>query len=505
MRTLQLPIFLLALLLAGLWNLGGPPPWWDEGWTLSVARNVVEQGVYGRLLDGQPVVAGLSASPLVVLPVAGMFDLLGVGIWQGRVFGVICAVAALGVMFGLVQRLYDTRIAWGTLICLVLLSVHPQTNLFLQGREVLGEAPMLVLLIGGYLCMALAQQRAVWWIPAVLLWALAIQIKTQTLPFWLVSLVVTTLAALVLRRWRTALLFGTALPAAYLLAPQLGILIWNVFVGTRAAPGGGGVTGLLAVTALVTEGFNRAYALRLFLLTSIPIAAGLVLVLWRMVRTLRPNAPDADVQLLRLSLLAFAGSWIGWYLLLSVGVPRYLFPGWVMAAPFMAVLLHDLSNGYRLTSVLQEMILGLRKRRFTRATLGAWAVCLMVVMSLSLTLMSFNRYYLQETDRSAEQVAALLNALPPDARIETYESEIHFLLNRPYHFPPDQTHVELNKRSLLGQEITVDYDPLQANPDYLVVGRFAGENKLYEPWIKRGDFRLIETIGLYRVYERVRK
>jgi len=59
-----------ATLLIGLWNLEGPEFWWDEGWTLSVARNVVERGHYGRLLDGQPAPGGLEASPVVTLPVA---------------------------------------------------------------------------------------------------------------------------------------------------------------------------------------------------------------------------------------------------------------------------------------------------------------------------------------------------------------------------------------------------------------------------------------------------
>ena len=53
-----------ATLLIGLWNLEGPEFWWDEGWTLSVARNVVERGHYGRLLDGQPAPGGLEASPI---------------------------------------------------------------------------------------------------------------------------------------------------------------------------------------------------------------------------------------------------------------------------------------------------------------------------------------------------------------------------------------------------------------------------------------------------------
>jgi hypothetical protein len=32
-----------------------PTLWWDEGWTLSAARNWIEQGHLGNYLDGQPV------------------------------------------------------------------------------------------------------------------------------------------------------------------------------------------------------------------------------------------------------------------------------------------------------------------------------------------------------------------------------------------------------------------------------------------------------------------
>lgn len=88
--------------------------------------------------------------------------------------------------------------------------------------------------------------------------------------------------------------------------------------------------------------------------------------------------------------------------------------------------------------------------------------------------------------------------------IETYESELHFLLNRRYHYPPDQTHVELNRRSLLQQDVVIDYDPLAADPDFLVVGRFSHANDLYAPVLETNAFRLLFQDGLYDVYERVR-
>ena len=36
-RALVAPLMALGLLVAALWNLSGPPMWWDEGWTLSVS------------------------------------------------------------------------------------------------------------------------------------------------------------------------------------------------------------------------------------------------------------------------------------------------------------------------------------------------------------------------------------------------------------------------------------------------------------------------------------
>ncbi|MBO9335483.1 MAG: hypothetical protein J7455_12265 [Roseiflexus sp.] len=120
--------------LIGLWNLEGPEFWWDEGWTLSVASNVVERGHYGRLLDGQPAPGGLEASPVVTLPVALSFQILGVGLWQGRLVSLMCAAAALALMFVLAARLYDQRVAWGTSgALLLLLTAHLQLNALLTG------------------------------------------------------------------------------------------------------------------------------------------------------------------------------------------------------------------------------------------------------------------------------------------------------------------------------------------------------------------------------------
>ena len=68
----------------------------------------------------------------------------------------------------------------------------------------------------------------------------------------------------------------------------------------------------------------------------------------------------------------------------------------------------------------------------------------------------------------------------------------------------DMTGRYLDEFVRLGQDAPIDYDPLAADPDYLVVGRFARENGLYDAAVGSGAFRLLRRDGLYDIYQRVR-
>jgi hypothetical protein len=171
---------------------------------------------------------------------------------------------------------------------------------------------------------------------------------------------------------------------------------------------------------------------------------------------------------------------------------------------FVAAWLYDITAHYNLALVLQR-ISALLRLQFSRQHVGALLALLIIAMTVPLTLLSFQRYYLDNENRAAQRVAAFFNTQTAgDSLIETHESELHFLLERSYHYPPDQLVVELNRRSLLQQDVIVDYDPLAADPDYLVVGSFSRDNDLYEPVLESGTFRLLFQDGLYDVYERVR-
>ena len=116
-----------------------PPLFFDEGWTVCVARTWVESGHYGCLLMGEPAPPSLAAHFPVVASVAASFSLLGVGVWQTRVVGLLYTFGALLLLYAVTRRLYGRSVAIAALALLILVplkwSIHP---LYL-GRQVLGR------------------------------------------------------------------------------------------------------------------------------------------------------------------------------------------------------------------------------------------------------------------------------------------------------------------------------------------------------------------------------
>ncbi len=502
-RRAEAAIAVLALFVAGLWNLGGPGVWWDEGWTMSVARNVAERGHYGRLLDGQLAPPGLEAAFPVTAPIALCFQLFGVGIWQGRLFGVLCTVAALALMYYLALRLYNRAVAIGTLFVLLLMPMHAQLHALLVGRQALAEMPMLFYLLAGYAAMLAALRRPLWLLPAMIIWGLTVISKAQVMPFWALSLLAPLGLAVLKRHWREAGLFGAAL-AGSVLASKLLSAAYALLLQGHTLPVEP-ISGLYEVLAQNTLPLTRWYALRNTLVFCSPVVCGLLYALWRSARSCEPGIDAARLALMRLALLALSGSWLLWFLLLSASLVRYMFPPAFIAALFLSAWLSDLTQGFDIRGTLGRAGSALSLRRLDRRTLGALLAILVVTSTLPFGILALYRNYSSDDSRAALQVAAMLNTqTPPGARIETYESELHFLLNRPYHYPPDQVHVDLNHRMLLDEHVTIAYDPLAADPDYLVVGTFAGWNGLYDPVIQSGAFHLIDHVDSYDIYERVR-
>ena len=498
---------LLALLVfLSVFKLESTPPlWWDEGWTLSVARNWVERNHYGRILQGELVPSGLEATFPVTAVVSLSFRLLGVGVYQARAPGVLFTMGTLAIVYYLARRLYNRRIAVTTLLVLLFMSpAHRDLHPVLIGRQVLGEMPMMFYLLAGYAFFLSAQSKSLWAMPlAVFFWGVALITKLQVWPFWLASLLVPLLVSLHARLWRLARLLAIGLVCSLTMSR---LLVWLQQVllerGTNTLTP---LEGLYYITALVGAPVGRFFALFVTLLFGVTSAAGLSYGVLSFIKNKDQFILRDHTEVVKLAILVLALSWFGWFVMLSNGWFRYLFPVTFIGSMFVAAMLNNLTTRLDVASAVKNIFFTIRGRRLTNYGNGAFLAVLLIAVQVPTTLNMLYKSYVRDADTSVLQVVSFLNTqIPPDSVIETYDPELFFLLKRRYHYPPDQIHIDLIRRFFLTQDVSIDYDPLAADPGYLVVGPQSKMWGLYDPVLKTGAFRLLKTFRRYDIYERLR-
>ena len=469
-----------------------PPLWWDEGWTVSVAKNWIELGHYGRLQTGEFARRGLEAAFPVTASVALAFKYLGIGVFQARVVILVYLLGALSLLFYLTARIYGTRIGLAALVVLLLMSGSRYMHPVFMGRQVLAEVPVLFFLMAALVCLLLAGEKSRLYLSGgIFFGSLAIITKAQVLPFWIVSLSAPLAICLFRRQWPEVRLFGLGLCGSVLLAH-----FWMVFLNYYAPPPLS-VSGLVSVIGLVLDPLRRLLTLVTTLQVGLPTLLGLV---WAFDKVKTEQAWRSHTGLVIIALFVLAGSWFAWWELASTGWPRYLFPPAFLASIFVAAMLYEWTDGFRIVSFVRRISTEtqLRKSRMAAAVfLIGWS-CVQTVTDLAEAVIG-------KTNQPLIETAAYLNhQTPASSIVETYESELFFFLKRRYHFPPDQLHVELIRREDLSEMVHIDYDLLSADPDYLVIGGWCRYYKCYESILSRTNFKLVKAFGPYEVFERVR-
>ena len=129
-----------------------PAVWFDEGYSMHAARTLAERGVYGTYDTGgyrhfDPMI---TTGPPVVIPIALSFKLLGPGIAQARIVIVLFTLLALFSLYAVAVHVYGR--AAGLFITMGLLAVPAVQGVgfLLIGRQVLGEAPSLAMIMLGF-------------------------------------------------------------------------------------------------------------------------------------------------------------------------------------------------------------------------------------------------------------------------------------------------------------------------------------------------------------------
>ena len=346
---------------------------------------------------------------------------------------------------------------------------------------------------------------------AFLLWALSLRTKPQVLPFFVVALSCPLAVALWLRCWRTARLLASGLAGTL---ATLGVLAWGekllfssrLFSATSASDPYkvlGDASNLRTYVFTLVPSV-RLLAVSMAVLFAMPLVLGVCYNGLKFAKCLHDRDMHSGQKVCRLSLWCMVCAWLGWYLLLSIGWTRYLFPAMFLGSIFVAVLLKDLVGGFNLPRLVVQGAKVLRQRHFTLRGTGILLTAIVIPMLFLATLGMLYKSFVLLPDDSVVQAAQFLNThTKTDALVETYDSEIFFLLERSYHYPPDSVQHQLNRRAFFGQDNVIDYDPMAHDLDYLVVGTMSRWWGLCQPVLDSGAFRLLQTYGAYEIYGRV--
>lgn len=493
-----------------------PPLWFDEGWNLLVARNLAENGLFAETSLGRPAPVTYASTGLPgILPLAFSFKLFGVGAWQGRLPGQIITAAALLALYVLSRKLYNSKTATAALfVALFMSGAHIHLHPILLGRQALGEMPALLFLLIGYLCMAAGwRARPGWILAAALFWSLGLSTKAQAIPFFVISLAAPTILLLARRWWSQGGLLAGMLLGSLLcflawerlpsvLFPQ--VMLGETRMGALVAGAMEQRTDTMFDMVFVTDLAPHLQAFADAWPVVLPALAGIGYALVVTARRWRTNARQpSGAQVTGLAVLSLTTSWFAWWLLLSIGWLRYLFPALFLSSIFTAALLHDVTAGFSFSAVVSRTRgLAHSRRRMGWGAAMLAAIAFVVLASIT-SLRVLGDAYQQISNNSLEQAVDYFNEeTPHDALIETFESELFFLLDRPYHYPPNEIQIRLNRRTFAGEDVSVDYDPLGADPQYLVIGPMAKLWKVYDPALQDGSLHLIRQIGPYDVYQR---
>ena len=520
----------VVLLFAATFHLLSFPIWWDEGWNLLVAQSLATRGIYGEVMQGREVPVGVAGSATVILPIALSYKLLGIGLLQSRLPALLWFSIALGSGWLLCRQLFSRKAAAAFMLLVLTLYGHGQIYAASMGTQAVGEMPMLACVLLGYVCFLkgalqlslLANsapkpaRRAAWlWIAcAALCFGLSLATKLQIRPFLFCALAAPLIAAAIARQWRLVKLWS-AVAAGSCAAWSLAAVVEKLLLPNGSDPIDAALQ--YSLTALVTDGGIRSASIALIwryagaAVLAVLISTGLFIAgpAWRKL----PETLFVE-SALRLSLTVLCGSWFVWFAALSAGWPRYLFPPAFLSLLLLAAVLSILSADFSIAETKHRISAALRKEELrsgeSRAAVTCGVACLAaLVFEIAAAIPATTAFWYRSVPLQSyawlTETAGWLNTnVPPRQVVETYESQLLFLLDAEYHHPPAQLHLEMMYRRFFDPAHALPYDPMRVNPDFLVVGSGARTSGLYRRETKSGDFALVRQFGPYAIFRRVR-
>jgi 4-amino-4-deoxy-L-arabinose transferase-like glycosyltransferase len=510
-------LFTLFLFLYNLTDY--PKTWFDEGSHLHVPKALVTMGVYADYSSEGLRHYGptIGVGPTVMLPIAGSFQLFGVGMVQARSVMVIYLAAATALMFLLTRHLLGTRAA---IVATALLLVTPAVDLVEYGRQVLGEVSGLAFMVGGFLLWFVRWRHARWWelILVGVLLGLSVVTKYQ---FLLV------LGATLLLAWGMNLLFFKLSHRLFLIPGIVTAAIfgaWQLFTLVYLGPAtiGENLASLREFTAgaaavfsldLMQRSLGELFSAKSFLWMLFP---ALIYSAWRLLRPSRPGRADlaADFaprpaprapemtdrrqQLAILYVLVVIN--LTWYVVASVSWLRYAFVGLAFSTLFVALTFGDLTANFSATRLWSAA----RSERRLAGYGGLLLLLLLAAMIVAPGARLSWRIATAPPDDSAQMAQVMNASVPLDALVETWEPQMGFLTDHRYHYPPQLLLNRTVRQVWLGETpVSELYDFTELDPEYVLIGEFARWVDVYPvERLQSSGYELVETLGQFDLYRR---
>src|SRR5262249_5058654 len=426
--------------------------------------------------------------PTVMLPIAAMFKLLGVGLVQARLVIVAYLLGALYLFHRLARTLESEMVA---ALAMALL-VSSRSIAFLEtGRQAPGDGPALCFLLAAFgVWFSAWDGRAGRLLVAGILFGAAVITKYQVLlaiaPTFALGFV---LNAVYYRGTRARVFVWPALVTGTIFALWQAVLVVYLgpqnslqnFAALRAA-----TAGAAAVFSfpLMKRAAGELVAFKTF---GGALAIGLLYGAFLSI----PRSRKAQQRNVLLLFVAFTTAW---YVFASVSWLRYAFAGLAIATLFLATFFVDLIHFLR-TSSRQEAGIDVPGSEFVRGSLiavvGAW-IAVIVIPSLAVTARPI---LLPPANAPAAMAHYLSREVPTSAVIETWDPELDSLTSHNYHYPPTGT-LNIAVRHIWsgGPAPRQQYHPLETDqPPYVIVGAFARWVDVYPVDVLDRDYRHVTS------------
>lgn len=492
----------LLLILAFYRLLDFPLTWFDEGSHLHVPKTLVQHGVYADISSEGFRYYGptIGVGPTVLLPIAAVFRLFGIGLLQARLVMAFYLLATVGTFFA-VARQMGTRPMAAT--ATALLVVTPGVALIEYGRQVLGEVPGLFFLLAALALWMAAWERSGWGRLALigLLLGLATITKSQYL------LIVFPGIGLA---WLMNLLYYRSAPQRVFIAPGLVagmcVAIWEAYLVFYLGPATAAEN--FALLRQASEGAAFVFSPELMRASlDMLVSRGTFLgalapaLLMGVLLALPRNREGQRWGVFAILILLN----LGWYVLASVGWTRYAFLGLSLASLLVAQLFAALTDDFSLNP--QVLMDSIRKRRaLTARELAGWAAALWLAAMVALPgALLLHKVIFPEYNAPLAMAAYLDEHIPKEALIETWEPEMGFLTDHRYHYPPaGLLDTAIGYISRGGPPPSEEYDFREVEGhSYVLVGNHGGWVSVYPQEQLDEHYRSLVRIGPYELYARL--